>query len=168
MTFLRGRFPPARDLWLLLLSCAFPVHTWAILVLLRDMPALVLRANLWELIGVIAYTQALALLESIAIVVFLTFWAVVLPARIFRNRFVSQGTVLVWVSAAWVVGGHFDLIRPFGQPLLFLVLYSVSVAAACALVYRSRRADRIVAATVDRLTVLSFVYVFLGSLGRQR
>ena len=43
----------------------FVVHVWQIINMLQLVPAWRLRLDAWDLVGVIAYTQAFALLESL-------------------------------------------------------------------------------------------------------
>jgi hypothetical protein len=149
--------------------CAFPVHVWAIVNLLRELPAWLLRLSIWELIGVISYVLVFALVESVAFLVALLVLAALLPAKLLRDRFVAVGTMLVVITTAWAIAAHYnaDAIRLWGlrQFALWGALYLVSVLVGWALVYRFKRLQGIVVAVAERLVVLSAAYVVLDLLG---
>ena len=51
----------------LFLTCAFPLHFWALLMAFRDISWVAERTNLWDAIGVLGYGLVFALVESILI-----------------------------------------------------------------------------------------------------
>lgn len=164
----KKRLPSKRDAFLLFAACVFPVHVWSILNVLREVPAWVLRLSVWELAGVIAYTQVLALVESLTVSLALLVLSVVLPAGLFRNRLVAQGSMLVLVTSCWAIVAHYndDVIRLWGARdfLLWLVFYVVSITIFYILIYRSAKIERAIRSVVERLAVLSGLYVALDLL----
>lgn len=65
MAALRERFASTRDTLLVFATCAFSVFLVSILTVLRSLPAWMLRMSAWDLVGAFAYTQALALLDTL-------------------------------------------------------------------------------------------------------
>ncbi|MBN1875714.1 MAG: hypothetical protein JXA33_15930 [Anaerolineae bacterium] len=125
--------------------------------------------SVWELVGVIAYTQVFALIESGIVWLLLIVLGMVLPAELFRDRLVAQGSMWAWVTSGWAVAAHYngDAIRLWGgrDYLLWLVLYIVSIAVFYVLFRCNSKAEGVFRSVVERLMVLSLVYVGLDLLG---
>jgi hypothetical protein len=148
----------------------FPIFAWSLVNLARFLPAWLVRGlSTWELIGVIAYAQAFALLESALALGGLLFLCILLPARALRHRFVALGSMLVLVTSGWLmlVNGSLRAIKrwPATRFLPWIVFYLLSIAVPYVLIHRSNKIEQGVRATVDRLTVLSWLYVSLGCAG---
>jgi hypothetical protein len=143
-------------------ACAFPVHIWAILNLLRELPAWLLRLSAWELIGVVAYALAFAFIESLLFFLVLVLLAAVLPPKLFRDRLVATGTMIVTVTSVWAAAAHYNSeairlwgLRNFG---LWGGLYAASILGGWILVYRAERVEGTLVAVADRLAVLAGLY----------
>jgi hypothetical protein len=94
----------------------------------------------------------------------------ILPARLLRDRFVAQGSIIMFLTSFWAVAlalHDFSVIRSedpnkFLTPsefLLWSVLYLASIGVYWALIRRSKRLEAAVNAVAERLTVLLYVYV---------
>jgi hypothetical protein len=169
LTIFRKRFPSKRDIALVFVSCVFVVHSWSILALLIEMPALLLRLSVWELIGVIAYAQVLALLESMVVLLVLVLTAAILPSRFLKDRFAAQGSMLVLLTSTWAIAYHFgyDMVSKWGfsPTLMWSGLFLASAVVAYVLILHCRRLEGVVLSLADRLVVPSSMYVALGLLG---
>ena len=148
---------------MLFAACAFPVHVWAIVNVLRELPAWLLRLSLWELIGVISYTLVFTLVESLLFLLTLVLPATILPARLYRDRLVATGTMIVALTSLWAVAAHYnsEAIRAWGlrEFALWGGLYLVSIVAGWLSVYLAKRLQRVLVAVADRLVVLTTVYL---------
>lgn len=144
------------------------MHVWSILNLLREVPAWVLRLRIWELVGVIAYNMAFALIESLMVWAVFVLLAFVLPGRWFRDRFVSLSSVAVFSAAAWAIVVHYntETVRLWSLKdfALWFVVCLFSIGAACALVYLITGVDRFVRSVAERLLVLVYMYVVVDVL----
>lgn len=169
MAISKNRFPAQTELLYGLAVSAFPIYVWAIYRLLNEIPAAILRLSMGELVGVIAYTLAFALFESLVITSLLTLLAAVLPRKLFLQHFVSLATVLVFISAVWFILVHlFDqTISQWGarQFAPWLLLFAVSLLVPYLLVLRSERIRKLINAFIARLSVLSYLYFFLSFAG---
>lgn len=171
MTFVRRRLPPKNGLVPVLAVCAFVVCTWSIVWFLDMAPSWLKFLDVWSILAILAYSQALALSESIAILAILVLLAALLPARLFRERFVAHGTTMVLTATFWIAVFHV-LVRgdPREVPIwnllpLWVVLSLTSFVVSCSLVHRSRRLRVALSAFADRLIVLLYLYVPAGVLG---
>jgi len=149
-------------------ACAFFIHVWSIFNLLKEVPAWILRLNLWDLVAVIAYTQIYALVESLIVFLMLVFLSLALPLPRNETRFVAQISLVIVLTAAWVVLAHSEdeILSTWGirQFLPWILMYSLSLIAALFIVYRSRTLEKLLLTFVERITVLSFIYVFVDLL----
>ena len=165
MNFIKSRFASRDQLILLFAACVFIIHVWSIISVLREVPAWVLRLNFWDLIGVIAYTQVYALAESVIVFLILIFIAAILPAKLFRDKLVALGTMVVLISSIWFVFAHYydHVIRLWGlrQFLFVFLAFLVSILIPYVLIQRYSKIADIVATIVERIAVLAYVYVFL-------
>ncbi|MBE9474304.1 MAG: hypothetical protein IMY85_05390, partial [Chloroflexi bacterium] len=93
MATFSARFPSRVDLWLTLSSIIFVVNVWAIINILRAIPSWILSRTIWEIVGIISYPLAFALLESIVFLLGLVILAVILPGKLLRDNFVAQGSL---------------------------------------------------------------------------
>ena len=162
----RGRFVSREQFFYAFAASVVVVQVWSIVNLLKELPAWILRLSWWELAGVIAYTQAFALFESLLISGLLVLLAALLPARLFRDRFVSLSAILIFLAAAWAVLIHNNDKTLQGKGIMVTVLLLAAMLAsfvvAYLLVVRVPKIDRTVANFVQRASVLAMVYVFIS------
>ncbi|NLE44267.1 MAG: hypothetical protein GX620_06065 [Chloroflexi bacterium] len=166
MIRLRRLLPARREAFLVLSISVVVVHTWSIVNVLRETPALILRLSLWELLGVFAYTLAFALFESLLLPVALVILSMLLPASWFRTRFAAHGAAVVLVTAAWAVVAHYS---PDASILsghaLGIVLCTLSVALPLAFIHLKPAVARVARSLAERATVLTWPYLLLDILG---
>ena len=125
--------------------------------------------SLWDILGIFAYTQAFALLESSAVLFGLLLVGAVLPARFFRDRFLTQASTVVFAITFWIIVFQ-SIISTVRRWTVLMMLFwfglaLVSVVLSCILVRRSKWIERVISAFVERLTVFLYIYVFLGLVG---
>lgn len=136
--------------------------------MLDVMPAWLLRLDVWELVGVIAYTQAFALLETILIWGLIMLLTLILPRRLTGERFMPLISTLIFIHALWVGILHvsFETFRAMStfQLLSIPLLYLLSVTMAVLLVLRSGRFNTLLRSILDRLAVLVSLYIIIDIL----
>jgi hypothetical protein len=151
-----------------LAACAFPIHVWAIVRLLNEVPAWRIRLSVWELVGAVAYTLSFALVETALVLLVLICLAFILPAKLLRARFVAQGSMMVFLSSAWAVLTHLGLAALLSDSRLFLawlILLLASLAISYLLIHWNRKLERAISSLVERLVPLSYLYIGLDFLG---
>ena len=169
LSTLKSRFPPPQEVFYAFAVCVLPVFIWSIVVLLNEVPAFVLRLSVWEFLGVVGYTQAFALFESLLLLLLLLLLGAILPARWFRSKFVAVSMAIVLVSAGWAVEANYRRVDPstWATPELLSVLglYLLSIAVPYVFIQRFGRLEQILRAIIARLSVLAYIYVSLSVVG---
>jgi hypothetical protein len=156
------------ELLCLFAAVVVPVHSWSVVQLLREVPAWILFLSGWRLFSIVAYTQAWALLESLAVLLGFLVLARLLPAHWFRDRMLAQGSALVLVSSAWASAAHYgdSLLRSWGARGFGLVgvLYLVSIVGTGWWMSKSPRLQKLSGSLAERLSVFLYLYVPLSVL----
>ncbi|MCJ7537141.1 MAG: hypothetical protein WA997_05425 [Anaerolineales bacterium] len=168
MAIFKARFPSREEIWITLSSILFLVNVWAIINILRAVPSWILSRTIWEMIGIMSYPLAFALLESILFLIGLIILAVVLPRKILRDNFIAMGSLTALLATLGMILAHLYgedfgiwLVRDFGKYLLLLIgLVLVSWVA----VYYFKRLAKTIESVVNRLTPLSTVYLAVDIL----
>ncbi|MEW5869869.1 MAG: hypothetical protein AB1894_11380 [Chloroflexota bacterium] len=171
---LRDRLPASEDLRLVFGWCAFLIHAWALFNLLDVLPSWILRLGIYELAGTIAYPLAFALLESLLVWAIVTLAAVLLPANWLKVNFAVQASLLVLITALWSVVIHINY-EAFLQYRKYFVafasIYLLTLLLPHLLIQRyskAKRGKKFMAAmrsVLQRIEVLSFLYIFFDILG---
>lgn len=129
--------PSRTELLLALVACTIPVHLWAVLSFLSQVPPLLLRLTPWELVGAFGYLGTLALVESLLLWGGWVAVGLLAPIRATRDHlgaFCALGMLLLllWAGAAHARWLPIHSVRGFAQ-LSALVLLPGVVAAGLAL-----------------------------------
>jgi hypothetical protein len=122
--------------------------------------------TIWEVIGIISYPLAFALLESVLFLLGLVILAVILPGKFLRERFVAQGSLASLIATLGMIVVHFygnDLgiwsARDFGK---YLLLILGIILLSWAMTYYIKNLNEIIDSIARRLTPLSTVYLALN------
>jgi hypothetical protein len=123
----------------------------------------------WDNVSIFAYILAFALLESVVLLSIVTVLTIVLPAQCFRDKFVAQGSIVVFVATFWaIVFQSVDTeirLWSLAEGLFWVVLCLTTIGVSCVLVDRSKRLEGALSAFAERLTVLVYIYVPMSILG---
>jgi hypothetical protein len=170
LVILEGRVPPRSEVAPVFATVVFPVFGWSIIWFFERLPDWLPFLPLWDILSIFAYTQALALLESTLLLLFLIILASLLPAPWLRARFAVQGSAIAFMLVFWTILFQLifePIIRTWnvGEFILWFGLALISIILACVLVHRSRRLAKVVGGLADRMTVLLYIYVPLGLIG---
>ena len=170
-------------LWLLFAGVAFPIHLWAILMILNDISWVTERTNLWDALGVASYGLALILFESVLVFLVATLLGYLVSLDWSQAQRIALLITLFMMAAFWgIIGQLFffsglpgtkilvDLLARSGHPLWFLVPGAFGVAVVSALipvyfVLHSKRAVEIILELAERLTALTAFYLIMDVVG---
>jgi hypothetical protein len=165
----RSRLPTRDEALRLLAVSVIPIQLWTIIQMLREMPVLLLRLGAWDLIGVMAYIEAVALLESLLLWLFVSGLASLLPAGLFGTNRIVQGTMIILAVSLWAVAGQSYRTSVFGwtagQLLLWLPFFLLSFGLPLYLLRSHAPAQAFIQKLVDRLLPLSALYLVLAAAG---
>jgi hypothetical protein len=172
-----------KPLWKLFLVCIFPIHAWAILMVLLDFEWIGNRSNILDSFGVAAYALVFALFESLLLfiaslavsllfpsswdnkkrlagmtwmILAITFWAVL--AQLY---FVLGGKVPAFYATWMIASGH-PLWILIGTIFPFLLL---SASVPLLLVLLREQFSSATLNLAERLGTLSMLYLFLDLFG---
>lgn len=169
MTTIRNRFPSRDEMLYGLAACTLPVFIWSIINMLKEIPAWILRMSTWDLVGAISYTQAFALIESIIVFLLILVLALILPERFFRNKFLTLTAMIVSISTFWFALAHYNVesIRTWkmNQFLMWAVIFGSTLILSYVMVQRFEKMGVAIDTVVKSVSLLSFLYMFIGLMG---
>lgn len=162
---------------------AFPLHVWTLLLAFRDLSWVAERTNAWDAIGVASYGAVFALLESL--VVFLVFASLgFLIARPWgQETRLALLSALVLILSSWAIVSQLyflldislpaPIIRLFAQaphPLRVLYVIATILVAPTVIVpawwvLRSNKVLRFMRGLIERLSLLTTIYLFFDVVG---
>lgn len=159
------------DYFKLFLVCSFPIHVWAYINLFNDMPAILLEMGIWRILGVSAYVLLFALLESLSVFGLIFIVAILLPERIFGLKILHLGSIFVIASAIPVLFVHLydeldvNVISFANWTALWVLVALFIFGIVIYWLKMSETGQGIFQAAIDRLVVLSLVYISFDLLG---
>ena len=155
-----------QNLFALFVACAFPVHVWAIIGLLNQIPAWILRVNLWELTGMIGLTLMFTLLESLIVTVGVVVLAALIPGKWFTEKMVVLSAWFIWLTSIVSMIAHLQesLMRSFFG-IVIVAAYLALILGSYWLVRRFPKFEAGMKSFIERLAVLTALYLFLDVVG---
>lgn len=172
-----------RSLWTLFLICAFPLHVWTIVFGLLDMSWVAERTNFWDAVGVIAYGLVFAFLESLLIWLAACLLGFLISLHWQIGQRVTALGALALAASFWGMAGSLYFLLDTSLPSFILttliqsghplkLLYAVvlalvipSIALPVFLILHSKRFYRLASDLLERLALLTTVYLALDAAG---
>lgn len=169
-------------LWLLFLTTAFPIHLWTIILFLRDFSWIAERTNAWDAVGVAAYGMVFAFIESVFVFIIVVLLGFLLPKQWDERKRLAFLSLLVFIVALWAILGQLffmlglsvpapiiHFLSASSHPLRLLYaglvsLVSLTLIVSAYLIIRSDRVWRSVYNLMDRLAVLSAIYLVFDGI----
>jgi hypothetical protein len=167
------RLPPKKEVWIVLLSIIFPVHFWAMIVFLRELPSYLFRMKIWDILGVLAYTQLIALVDSLLLLMTMLILAFLLPRKWFLAHFSAQALVLAYTLILIILPLHILDLLPenlafIGTPA-FIIIWAVVLSMICLVlsvkIIHSEKVENACHAFQDKISVVSLVYLAISLTG---
>jgi hypothetical protein len=158
------KLPSKSDLMALWGIIVIITHVWAFIMFFQQVPALLLKASLPQLLFVLAYVLTVALLESVVLLIvilaILQLTGLFIPVYQYQQAFLGLGTGIMVVLLGWAyfvqeqsfIKATYFAYLIFLLPLVVLLLYKMSGV--------STGLGRI----VKRLQILSFAYFAIDVL----
>lgn len=164
----RSKFPTPSQIMLPFALCEVLIHSWANLHFFHELPALLLRATNWEFIGVMAYVEASALMETLLVMLSVVFLGILLPKRFFANRFASSAGSLVLLVIFWAVLLNLNpwAIRWWSlmMNVAMLALFIFSIVIVLLAINRSDRISSLLVRVMDRFVPLAMIFLLIDLL----
>ena len=148
----------------------FFVFTWALYSVSYQVPSWLGYLSIWNVVTLVIYVLAFALFESAIVLGFVLLLCLVVPARLFKEIFIAQGSaIVVAISvAALVIQYNIRVLYYLGfwqsivSILLFLVILAGMVWLFASLIWRFERLRRLLEALANRMIVFGYVYLACG------
>ena len=163
--------------------CAFPLHAWTIILVLRDFSWVTERTNAWDAFGVASYGLLFAFVESLLLFIIFALLGFLISSRWAEDRRIALLTLLFFMAAFWAMMSQLFFLLGITLPVSlnnFMVrsnhpvriLYEVgiplitfSVLLPVYLVLKSEKFFRFMRELIDRLSLLTTFYLFFDVVG---
>lgn len=170
MAIFKNRFKSRGEILALFAATSLPIFAWAIALLVIYASQYILRLNLWETMGVVAYVLGYALLETLIVFAIVMAILLILPARLHSNKTVPlTATYLVLTTVLVVylnVTQEVAIVRGnYTETLIALAVYVLLMIVATILIRRSDRLASLIRSLLDRLVPLALLYGFVALVG---
>ena len=172
-----------QGLWSLFLMCAFPLHFWTLILVFRDIQWMTERTNVWDALGVASYAMVFAFLESLLLFLILMLLGFLVPTQWTREMRIALLAVLFLILSVWAMlsqlyflaavqtpGWFIFLMARTGHPVrilyaLALILVTPTLALPAWFALRSEKFLKSVNSLIERLSLLSGLYLFFDVAG---
>ncbi len=168
---LKSRLPNWLEFQTALSITAFFVHSWSIRGFLHELPSFINYFNSREILSILAYMMATALLESALVTFGLVLVGFALPGKWYRQAFVTNSFLSLLVGAIAMIKLEDALLVDTRMlpPASFYSSWVIVVLTTCLLLwYLARKSNTIARAVtflVERLSLLGYLYLFTGLIG---
>lgn len=169
MNLLLRRLPKFREVFMVFLVAIFPIHVWSLITYFHELPAYILRMTATEMLGVLAYILVFSLFESLLVTTIAVLLTFILPRGWLLDRFLVNASILVMVSALWMIPVHYNsmILYELGKLgvredifwLLWGGLYLLAIWDLIMVARRHVKFSRAVLAFIDRISVLSGIFL---------
>ncbi len=169
LIWVRNRFPEKQSIYNLFIAVVFPVHIWAIIIVLQQVPTYILYLKASETIGTIAYTMAFILLECISITFVFILIGALLPQKLLKQQIVAQAALLVPLALCIAYFIHvldsisFVMFQTYIPNRFWFGIWIVGFIPLLIVSYLIRKYQRLpelLMKYVDRVTIVSLIYIF--------
>lgn len=167
---IRSRFPSRQEILPVFSLILFIVFSWAIFRMLFQIPSWLYSHTKTGILFLAAYVFAFSLIESLFLLGFLLVLCFILPQRLFRERFIAQGGLMVLACTAWALllqyqresFGQSYVLELSGWLLLFLLSLIVILVVSLYIFQRFDRVQSALEVIADRMIVFAWLYIPVG------
>ncbi len=170
--FLARRLPSRSEALPVFSLAVFFIYSWTIFRMFYELPSWLYYLNTAKILVLVAYAMMFALVESSLLFVFTCLIGLLLPEKIFRHRFVVQGSLLVSLVCfaavtaqrrlGWIL--QMQTWQIIVVPLAFILLSIVVLVLSAWIFDRYNRIPGLLQGIVERISVFAYIYVPIGLL----
>jgi hypothetical protein len=170
---LKARLPSRQEALAVLSVILFIVFSWTLYRVFWWVPSWLEYLSIWNILIIVAYVLAFALIESLVVFGLIVLLGLVFPRQLFKDQFIIQGSAIsVGLGVvAFLVQRKVNLIyrlelwQTLAFPILILIGVIVLVPIISIVLKRFARLSRLVLAAAERMTIFAYLYVPLGLIG---
>lgn len=169
-------------LWRFFLVVVFPINFWALIIWFYEFDNMAQRTNTWDAIGEGGYFLSYTLFESVVIFLVLSLLLLLFPKKWDEDTIFSGAGSVYLVLAAWFIleQARFLEFWPEGNWLIarlqiaslhtttgriLVVVFLLSLIAPVFLSVRYKKVRPALSAFLERIGLLSILYLFLDVVG---
>ncbi len=167
----------------LFLTCVFPLHVWALIMVFRDISWIAARTNVWDAVGVASYAMVFAFTESLLLFLAAALLGFIIPWGWQPDRRIAFLALLVLILSLWGIIAQLlslwnvslpaqviQILRSSAHPVRFLYAVWLAIVTPTVLlpVYlfvRSKKAVAVMQNMMERLSLLAALYLVFDLLG---
>ena len=175
---IHARFYSGQGLKSLFLMCALPLHIWTFVLAFRDFSWISDQTNSWGSIGVLSYGLVYALIESIALFIFIAILGFLVSKKWEENRRITLLSVLAIIISIWAMVSNLyflmeispppqviNIFIGFTHPLRSIYAITISLLASTFLIpsfliLQLKKPYQFIKDGLDRLSLLMTLYLF--------
>jgi hypothetical protein len=153
------------------LICVFPIHLWAIIQFLREIPSYILWISWFEIFSIFSYTQTIALLESSFLFILVTSIALIFPSKLILDHFLSQSTFIIFLFTIILISFHYREVI-FATPavihrstIILLVGVTILFFSSSICLRLFPKFEFLVVSSIKRVSILSSIYLIIALFG---
>ena len=153
-----------QDLMQLFVYCAFPIHLWAIIIMFRSVSSWLFYMSQSDLIGSVAYHLTFTIFETILVFIFFLIVGFLIPKKWIPEPFLTLSSILIIeLTVMAIVFQH--LVLHYSSFRWMIVSCLIILAASIVIIPKISKLQQIARVLAERLTILTFVYIFLDVIG---
>ncbi len=171
MATFKQRLAPRNEYIKLFLVAAFPVHVWAILIMLTRASSYIQALSSSQAVAATAYILSYTLLESLFVFLILFLLSLAFPARLLGSRMIPLGTLFVFVASLTAAMIHLFGVLKINQfnynewAILWGVLGATALIVSIYWINQGEKFPSAMEYLADKLAVLSTLYVSIDLIG---
>jgi len=158
LAIFKNRFS-SEELVQIFVTCSFPVHVWAIPNMLQDVPAWMIYYDANDLLGIVSYTLALMLFESIFTFIVIFSLGMLIPNKWVRESTVSFCFVLVVEFTTLAIIYHYLSRNYVYYRRLYIVIAVLTAILLAFILSRIKKLKTIISRIINLLSPLTFLYI---------
>ena len=171
MQLIRERLPKLEEIVAVFSVSLFLVHLRAYLITFNAVPAYLKRMSFWDMLGIVAYVQIVALLEALFFLLMALFVNITLPKRFFREKFATQGVIFVAITFTWIIPIHYQnkiIAALYGNYAKYYmvvgswaILYFGVLVFLSVLLRKNPKFENLIDAAIENISPLAVIYLIL-------
>jgi len=174
MTYLKSKFPAKQDIWPVLSTILFLVFSRSIYYMFNTIPSWLYYMGIWDVLIAASYIMVYALIESLTVLLFTLFLAVLFPAKIYKDKFILQGSITIYLLTIWgilfrrmfpTIRSNWGIWELIGYPIGVGIL-TLSILIISSYVFdRFEMLQRPIKYIADKLIIFAYIYIPVSILG---
>jgi len=167
-----SKIPTRQEILPIFSLILFIVYSFTIYRMLFQIPSWLYSHTKPDMFFLAVYVFAVALIECLLVLVFILVLNLITPRKIFRDQFLSQGSMMVIACTIWafILKYQVDIFALSGlrdvSIMILLVVLSLLIILVVSsfLMKRNPGIKSILEATSDRMIIFAWIYVPVGMI----